>query len=264
MVHTGAIGAIVFNIIISFGLPLGLLAYLLVKYGRPVVRPVLVGVLVFLIMQMVIRIPLVMFIWPKTPAFAQLMLYPVSYGLFLGLTAGLAEEGGRWLGYTTILRKRTDWLSGFSYGVGHAGVESVVLVGMMSVNDLLYALHINRGTLGPLVTGLEQRLLNRIQSYLVNLEPTVVMLEGVERILVFVIQIAFSLMVLYGVRTKNAFWLALAILAHTAVDASVVILPKIMDFGPYKIQLLLLAWTIAGLWFIVKSRQMFSKVQPLK
>lgn len=259
MVQSAVIEAFVFNIVVSFGLPLCLVVFLLIKYGRQAVRPVLVGVLVFLIMQMVIRIPLVMFILPKTPAFAQLMLYPVSYGLFLGFTAGLAEECGRWLGYKTILRKRTDWPTGFSCGVGHAGVESVILVGMMSVNDLLYALHINRGTLGPLVTGLEWRLLNRIQSYLLNVDPLVVMLEGVERILVFVIQIAFSLMVLYGIKTRNAVWLALAILAHMAVDAPIVILPKIMNFGPYHVQLFLLVWALLGLWWIVKSKAIFDK-----
>lgn len=261
MVQAGAIAAIIFNIIISFGLPLGVLAYLLIRYGRPVVRPVLAGVLVFLIMQMAIRVPLVMFILPSTPAFWAIMAYPLSYGIFLGFTAGLAEEGGRWLGYRTILLKREDWLTGFSYGVGHAGVESIMLVGMMSVSDLLYALHINRDTLNPLRTGLEQRLLHRIEGYLTNLDPSVVMLEGIERISVFLIQIALSLMVLYGVKTKNAIWLALAILAHMAVDAPIVILPKIMSFGPYKIQIFLGVWALLSLVYIIWSRRLLGKKQ---
>lgn len=221
----------------------------------------LVGVLVFLIMQMAIRVPLVMFILPRTPAFWAIMAYPISYGIFLGFTAGLAEECGRWLGYRTILRKREDWLTGFSYGVGHAGVESILLVGMMSVSDLLYATHINRGTLNPLITGLDPRLLHRITGYLTNIDPSIVVLEGIERISVFFIQIALSLMVLYGVKTKNAVWLALAIFAHMGVDAPIVTLPKIMSFGPYQIQVFLMAWAALSLAYIIWSKYQFSKMQ---
>lgn len=257
MVQINVIAAIIFNIAISFGLPLAAFIILLRKAGYRIIKPVLVGILVFLVMQMVIRVPLVMFVLPRTPAFGAIMEYPVSYGIFLGFTAGLAEELGRWLGYKTILRKRTDWLTGVGYGVGHAGVESVILVGMMSVHDLLYALHINRDTLEPLTTGMEQRLLDRVYGYLTELHPAIAMLEGVERISVFFIQIAFSLMVLYGIKTKNAVWLALAIFAHTIVDAPIVTLPKIMIFGPYQIQLFLGACALISVWYILKSRAMF-------
>lgn len=255
MVQTGAIVAIIFNIIVSFGLPLGAAIFLLAKLKRYAVRPILVGILVFLVMQMVVRIPLVMFVLPRTPAFAELMRYPISYGLFLGFTAGLAEEVGRWLGYKTLLHKRTDWETGVACGVGHAGLEAVMLVGLVNINDLIYALRINGGTFGEFAVELGPNLAHRIFTHLVRLEPLTAAMAGFERISVFFIQIAFSLMVLYGIKTKNALWLALAIFAHTFVDAPIVILPKVAIFNIYQIELFLGGCALLSLWYIVKPRK---------
>ena len=46
-----------------------------------------------------------------------------GYALFLGFTAGLFEEVGRYLAFTTILKKRLDWKNAVAFGIGHGGIE---------------------------------------------------------------------------------------------------------------------------------------------
>lgn len=260
MVQAGAIAAIIFNITICFGLPLGVFIWLLARYGRGMVKPMLVGMLVFLIMQIAIRIPLVTVVLPHTPAFTRLMEYPVSYGLFLGFTAGLAEEVGRWLGYKIFLRNRTNWATGVSLGVGHAGMEAALLVGLANINNLVHAMRINSGVFWHwAAANTNGHLAERIFTYLTHLNPLVTAMAGLERILIFIVQIAFSLMVLYAVKTKNALWLVLAIFAHTFVDAPVVILPKVMLFNIYMAELFFVVCALISFWYIMRARKMFAK-----
>ena len=263
MVQTGTIAAIIFNIIVAFGLPLALLAYLLKRDIR-LWRPVFVGAVVFVVFQLVFRIPLVMEVLPKTSWFAHLMRFPISYGIFLGFTAGLAEEIGRYIGYRAALRGQTSWMTGIAFGVGHGGIEAIILVGFVNVNDLVFSLAINRGEFQDVISNVREHIVPRIYNHLTYLEPFDAMLSGLERISVMFIQIAMSLMVLYGVKTKNASWLALAIFVHTFVDAPVVILPKIFNFNVYKIELFIAACAVGCAIYIWKSRRMFAKAEKLE
>lgn len=263
MVQSGTVLAIIFNIIVAFGLPLVLLVILL-KRDLRLWRPVFVGAVVFVVFQVIFRIPLMMEVLPKTQWFAHLMQFPISYGIFLGFTAGLAEEIGRYIGYRTALHGQTSWITGIAFGVGHGGIEAMILVGLVNVNDLMFSLSINRGEFHAVVSSVRENIVVRIYTHLTHLEPFDTMLSGLERISVMFIQIAMSLMVLYGAKTKNAAWLMLAIFVHTFVDAPVVILPKIFNFNVYKIELFIAACAVGCLIYILKARKMFiaAETQP--
>ena len=56
-VSGGAIAVMILNVIICFGIPLGLMVWLVLK-KKATMRPVLTGMLVFFVFQMLLRIPL--------------------------------------------------------------------------------------------------------------------------------------------------------------------------------------------------------------
>ncbi len=97
------------------------------------------GALVFVVAQMFLRIPLVtvaqMFLAPALSNSANLQ---ILFALALAFTAALFETGGRYLGYRVFMRnEEKTWAKGVLYGIGHGGIESMVLVGLAAIGQLV-------------------------------------------------------------------------------------------------------------------------------
>ena len=258
MVNPGVITAFIVNIVICFGLPLGSILYLLIAKKRAFI-PVLVGAAVFVVFQLIIRIPLLQYVLPSMPWYADMLHRPWLIGIFLGLTAGLFEEGGRYLGYRTLLKNRSRWIDGFAFGVGHGGIEAITLVGLTNISNLALALSINSGQFDQLATQLPADVASQIVSQLTALQPLDAYLAGIERIFAFIIQIALSLLVLISVRERKLWIAGLAVLAHMLIDAPMVILPEVFGANIYQIEMFVAAVAVLALVFIILSRRAFRK-----
>jgi len=257
MVNPGVITAFIVNIIICFGMPLGCILCLLIAKKRAFI-PVLVGAAVFVVFQLIIRIPLLQAL-SAMPWYKDMVQMPWLYGIFLGLTAGLFEEGGRYLGYRTLLRNRSRWIDGFAFGVGHGGIEAITVVGLTNISNLVLALSINSGQFDQLAAQLPADLAGQIVSQLAAIQPLEAYLAGIERIFAFIIQIALSLLVLIAVRERKLWIAGLAVLAHTLVDAPMVILPQVFGARVYQTEMFVAAVAALALVFIILSRRAFRK-----
>ena len=259
MVPTANLLAIALNILLCFGLPIAGMFWLHFGKHRPL-RPLFAGILVFVLSQLVLRMPLLSLLqgfgW-----FGEMAQNPWLYGLFLGLSAGVFEEVGRWLGFTFLLKKERGWLDGVAFGIGHGGVEAVVLVGFLNVNNLFYAIAINTGMLPLLTAGLPDETAQLITRQLAETPAVDFLLGGVERIFAMVIQIALSILVLRGVRAKNYLWLAGAVLAHLLVDAPLAVLPTVFGLNSYQVEAFIGGMAAIALLFIVLSPRLFRAKQ---
>jgi uncharacterized membrane protein YhfC len=92
------------------------------------------GVAVFAAVQLFTRVPLVYVlnsVLASQLKASQAFLW--TWLFLLALTAGLFEEVGRYFGYRIFMGKEEKtWPKGVMYGIGHGGLESVVLVGLLS------------------------------------------------------------------------------------------------------------------------------------
>src|SRR5215470_12197080 len=100
------------------------------------------GALIFLLFQLVTRVPIVQIIQtvitPQLQASRPLLFAWLG---FLALTAGLAEEIGRYVGYRWFMgREAKTWPKGVMYGLGHGGLESMVLVAGLAALGLVNVL----------------------------------------------------------------------------------------------------------------------------
>src|SRR5262245_22286682 len=91
------------------------------------------GVAVFAVVQLLTRVPAVYVIQRQIAL--QLKASPAflwSWLFLLALTAALFEEVGRYFGYRIFMGKEEKtWPKGVMYGIGHGGLESIVLVGLL-------------------------------------------------------------------------------------------------------------------------------------
>ena len=62
----------------------------------------------------------------------------VAVALMLGLSAGVFEEGARYLAYRYGLRRAREWSQGVLFGAGHGGVEAILL-GVLALVGLMQA-----------------------------------------------------------------------------------------------------------------------------
>lgn len=221
-------------------------------------RAVLVGVLVFFVFQVITRIPLLGFL-PRFAWYRAMASNPVALGLFLGLTAGLFEEVGRFIGFKYFLASRLEWKNGVAYGIGHGGIEAILLVGLGYINNIIMSIMINAGAFGALVGAkLPPETAQQILNSLVDMPSYVFLIGGIERVFAILVQIALSLVVLYGVMEKRKIYLLYAILFHTLLNAPVVVMSmsKVHMLG---IEAYVLICAVISLVFIVKSRRLFEK-----
>lgn len=187
----------IFTIIAALLLPLGAGLWLSLK-KKGYFKPVILGALTFFVFQFVTRIPLLQYILPRMSWFIVMnMAFPFLSALFLGVTAALFEEGGRYLVMSLFMKNRQRTMDGIAFGIGHGGIEAILLAGVNVL--ILMLMRDNSVSAGMMFAG------------------------GVERISAMICHIAWSVMVLKSVRDRQIVWLLAAFGLHALLDTAAVL-----------------------------------------
>ncbi len=218
------------------------------------------GALVFLVFQLLTRLPLVAVL--EVTVLASLLRTSTSFTwtwlVVLAVTAGLFEEVGRYVGYRLFMRREPKtWSKAVMFGLGHEGLESAVLVGGQIVLTLLsiailFAINVN-----SLPVAQRQAIIQQVAA--INAQPFwLPLLAAWGRLWSFPLQVALSVIVLQVFRRHQMRWLFLAILLHTLIDFVTLALPQ--AFGQSTtIELLingmLCVFGLIGVWIIWRLRE---------
>ena len=142
----------------------------------------------------------------------------LAMAIVLGLTAGLCEELARALGYY-LLKSSRKFADGVMLGLGHGGIEAMILVGILAAGTIgqLFAL---RGTdLSTLGMSSDQLTYITGQMELFNHSPLNAFMPLLERLIAMTVHVVLSMMVLYAFQTRKSRWVVAAILYHAFIDA---------------------------------------------
>jgi uncharacterized membrane protein YhfC len=176
MVSTATIAAIIFTLNVCFLVPIGLAVYFYKKH-KIYLPAILVGALAFAVTQPLSRIPLLQLLSAQD-WYSQMAQNTILLALFLSLTAGLFEETGRFICFKYILKNKLAWKNGLAYGIGHGGFEAIAIVGLSSINNLVFTKIINSGQIDSLAAALPPETLNYLVEQLTTASPLVFMLGG--------------------------------------------------------------------------------------
>jgi len=208
------------------------------------------GALIFFVFQLITRVPLVMVIQnaikPQLES-STALLY--TWLAILALTAGLFEEVGRYVAFRWLMRREEKtWSKAVMYGLGHGGLESILLVGGLAILSLINVIIIS--SIGLNSIPIAQRAQVAQQLAAISAQPAWFPLLGAwERLWTAPIQVALSVLVLQVFRRNNIGWLWLAILAHAVVDG--VSVGVIQVLGPGKISTSLIAEVIVAVFGVI-------------
>ena len=254
MVSSISIIGMVFTLLISIAAPVVLA---IIMYKRHHYHPlsIVVGAAVFVISQIIIRIPLLSFLagtnWHQKHSSSLIYLL-----LVYALSAGLFEETGRFIGFRFFRKNHLDWKNAVAFGIGHGGIEAALLVGMQSVNNLIISLMINSGSFDTLMAPSLGDQAEQVREAMTGTPPAHFFLAGVERLAVLPIHIILSIIVCLAVAKRKYLLELLAILLHGVVNAPAV-LASPYALSIYVIESIIILMSIIAIWAIFRSKKWF-------
>jgi uncharacterized membrane protein YhfC len=217
MVSTENIVTMVIVLIVSVLLPV--IAYLLIwRRSKASIVNALVGAAVFTVC-FVIAI--------ATSLLASMLIAsPVILVLVLSLRAGLVEEFGRFVAFKWLLKKSNTTGDALMYGVGHGGIEVILVFSLSILSSIILAITANSGALEATISAVagQDDSLNAVVAALADETPLTLSLGLFERIVALCLHISLSVIVFCAVRQRKWFYLVLAITLHTLVNSSIALL----------------------------------------
>jgi uncharacterized membrane protein YhfC len=214
-----------------------------------------VGVVAFVASQ-VLHIPFNAFILAPLLenlglSLVQTELALIAICLAYGLSAGVFEEGARYLVYRFWLRKERSWREGLMFGLGHGGIEAILL-GALAAYALMQAFTLRGVDLSTVVPAEQMsEAAAQLEAYW-SLPWYAALLGALERVFALAIQISLAVLVLQAFRRRQVRWGIAAVLWHTWIDAVAVY--GVQSWGIYITEGLMAVAAILSLAIIFRLR----------
>jgi len=150
-------------------------------------------------------------------------------GVALGLSAGIFEEAARYVAFRYWLVKNPNTMLPVKYGVGHGGIEALLL-GILTLFTLIQIMTLGgEGSLSSFPPEQAELIQAQIAAFW-DVPWQQSLLGAWERVSAMAFHIGASLMVYKSVREKNPVWLVIAVIGHAMFNAFAVIFSRQLDF----------------------------------
>ncbi|WP_017754506.1 YhfC family intramembrane metalloprotease [Calidifontibacillus oryziterrae] len=217
-----------------------------------------IGILIFIIFSQVLEKALHIAVLDPSGRSLKWTNSAVMFVAYGALAAGVFEEIGRYVGFKFLLKRNRQYRDGLSFGLGHGGIEGILIGVLSGVNALVIANLINTGmfesTIGATIPA-EQAAL--IKDQFINTGFSMYLLGGIERISAIFAHIAFSLLVLLGVRENRFLYVLYAIGLHALMD----VVPAMYQVGTIQnvwiAEFIIALFGVAAIVYILKVRNVF-------
>ncbi|MCR5826706.1 MAG: YhfC family intramembrane metalloprotease [Oscillospiraceae bacterium] len=239
-------------------LPLGLLLWWR-RTHRAKWTPFFVGALVFVVFALVLE-PLAhrFFLLGDHAVARAIGANPYLYMLYGGLAAGVFEETGRFVAFRFLLTKRRfpERTTAVAYGIGHGGVEALLLHAAPYLLCAVLAIYQSRGNAPAALAlaGGNAEALAALYATLAALTPGAVLLGLLERAGAMLLHVALSCFVFLAARdrTQRA-WFPFAIALHAIADMPAALCQRgLLPLGAVELWL----WVVA-LFALLSARKCY-------
>lgn len=256
MVSSTSITFMWISAIVCFLFPIIVLLYSK-KKEKISLKPFFVGMAVFVVFVMILEKCLHTVVIGN-----KLITNPILFSIYGAFAAGIFEEGGRFIAFKTVLKKKHEWKDGLSYGIGHGGIEAILLAGVANIQNIVYSNLINNGTfdtvIGGKVPASQLSQIDQLKQMLIQTSASNFLIGMAERIFAFGIQIALTMVVLYAIKNRKNIYLFIAILLHALIDFPAA-LCQAGIINVFVTESLIAVFFIISIIFILKTKKNFNK-----
>jgi len=154
------------------------------------------------------------------------------YALYGGAAAAIFEETGRFIAMKFFMKNRMDRENTYMYGVGHGGIEAIIIVGFGMINNIITAIMINNNAISSVLALLDDQMRETTYqqiSQLWMLPSYQFYLGGIERISAIALHIGFSFLMYQGVKFAEKKYICMAFGIHFLVDALTVLISNYLS-----------------------------------
>lgn len=170
-------------------LPIALLVIVRVKTHRGLLAA-LTGALCFTVSALVLEQLLHSIVFSSFPTLIQ---SPGLYTAYACLAAGVFEETARYLGLSLLCRRDASLVTGFAYGIGHGGIEAILLAGTASLSN---AIVLSAASGGSLEAMFGSDIAATVSAQLASgVSAGALLLPGLERVAAITLHLALSILV---------------------------------------------------------------------
>lgn len=237
-----AIAGVICSVVLSMGVPIALFIAGRVKL-KARISSFFIGAGTYLLFAMLLEQQLHVLVIQFCGLNAQSR--PWLYYVYAALAAAVFEETGRLIAMKFWMKKWLDFPNALMYGIGHGGVEAILIGGLSGISNLVSMLMINSGAMQNTLATLPAESANQTVSQLSALWTTpapLFFVSGIERISAIILHIGLSLLIYRAVTAGKcktaAFTAVLAYGIHFIVDflavAGPVLLPiYVIEIGVF-------------------------------
>jgi uncharacterized membrane protein YhfC len=211
---------------------------------------ILAGALTFIASQ-VLHIPLVL----GMNSLLQTLPLLVN-AIILGLLAGVFEETARYILFKFILRDSKSWKEGILVGLGHGGIEAVLLGILAAVGfaTMIGYRSIDLSTVPGIPADQLELARQQVEAYW-SVPSYMALMGFVERVFAICLHVSLSVMVLYAIVYGKPVWFWLALLWHAFVDAVAVYVGQ--QVGILAVEGIVAVFAMISVWIVWKLRSDF-------
>ena len=237
--------AIILCSVFSIVFPLGLMIRWGIKHKKSL-WPIIAGMICFTVFAMGLEQILHYFVLiADSPASRAVTTSPVLYTLYGAFAAGFFEETGRLFGFGVLLKKRTDRYNAVAYGIGHGGIEVILVLGATYAVYLLSVLGVSFGDAATDAL---------IQAQTAQLGLPAALVAMFERIVALSVHVGLSMLMFKAVKEKGKLWLyPVCILLHALVDAPAALYQLGIIRSVFAVEGWCLVMAVVLVWFGYKA-----------
>lgn len=226
MIPQTLIVVMIIAILAGFIIPAILGLYCKKKF-KVVFRPFLTGCIMFFVFAVVLG-PLVQGVILSTTFGAGIQGNLFLAAVFLGLCAGLFEEGAKLFAFKYFLNKDLDNdYNAIMYGAGQGGFEAFYLLISQVITPLFIAIMVNSGKTESLLLGQSEEgiaAINEAIDSVINLPASTFVWLIVSRIPYILLCFALTMFVWYAVKKEQYSLFLIAVFMHTMFYAGYILM----------------------------------------
>lgn len=224
-------------------------------YTKRSLVPFWVGIMVFIAFsRMLEMIPHSLFLLSSNPVSKAINGNVVLYVIYAATVAALFEETGRYLAFRFVLTKHPNKETAVTYGIGHGGIECILVLGVTYIQYYAYGQLINNGSMDKMLSAYKDSsqsvdALNQLITNIKGVTQMTCYMADLERISAMMVQVALSILVfqaVYVAGKKYMYWVAVAL--HFLMDVPAALYQKgVLKLLPTEIILFVYAALVLAL-----------------
>ena len=224
-------------------------------YTKRSLVPFWVGVMVYIAFsRMLEMIPHSLFLLSSNPVSKAINGNVVLYVIYAATVAALFEETGRYLAFRFVLTKHPNKETAVTYGIGHGGIECILVLGVTYIQYYAYGQLINNGSMDKMLSAYKDSsqsvdALNQLITNIKGVTQMTCYMADLERISAMMVQVALSILVfqaVYVAGKKYMYWVAVAL--HFLMDVPAALYQKgVLKLLPTEIILFVYAALVLAL-----------------